>query len=117
MHNLGPSASFKLWIDQIVRFGETVVLTPAGPRGALGDKRITFILSIGGIVRPGSPCAFRNYLEPWLRTMFGYLGIQQMHFILADGAADVKNGKLDREVFLAPHIDAIHSLVADVAGR
>src|SRR5579862_5776277 len=30
MHNWGPSASFKLWSDQIVRFGETIAITPSG---------------------------------------------------------------------------------------
>jgi FMN-dependent NADH-azoreductase len=110
MHNLGPSASFKLWLDHIVRFGETVLLTPSGPKGALGKKKATFIVSVGGIMRPGSPFAYRNYLEPWLCTMFGYLGLRDMHFILADGTAKVKNGKLDQEAFLAPHIESINDL-------
>src|SRR5262249_11166479 len=35
MHNWGPASSFKLWVDQIVRFGETVDLTPAGIKGSL----------------------------------------------------------------------------------
>ena len=38
MHNWGPSASLKLWADQIVRFGRTTLLTPAGLK-ALDKKR------------------------------------------------------------------------------
>jgi FMN-dependent NADH-azoreductase len=63
MHNWGPTARFKLWVDQIVRFEETVLVTPAGPKGMLGKKRATFILAAGAKYRPGSGYASMNYLE------------------------------------------------------
>lgn len=110
MHNWGPSASLKLWIDQIVRFGETLTVTPAGPRGNLQGKRATFIVAAGQDYGPGSSSHSRNFLEPWLRTFFGYLGVAEIRFVFADRARAVRYGKLDAEKFLAPHIEAIDAL-------
>lgn len=110
MHNWGPSASLKLWIDQIVRFGETLIPTPSGPRGALTGKRATFMIAAGRDYRSGAPDASHNYLEPWLRTFFGYLGVSDLRFVFADRAREVRYGKADPEVFLAPHIEAVDAL-------
>ena len=35
-----------------------------------------------------------------------------MQFLLADGAINVLQGKIDREAFLTPHIETIQSLFA-----
>jgi FMN-dependent NADH-azoreductase len=113
MHNRGPSASFKLWVDQIVRFGETITITPSGPRGTLGGKRVTLVIAAGASYSPGSSNAAFNYLEPWLRSLFAYLGVKDMQCVFADGAVKVRNGSVDREAFLAPHIDAIEALFAE----
>lgn len=112
MHNLGPASSFKLWIDQIVRFGETIVLTPSGPKGTLGEKRATFVIAAGGFYGPGSANPSWNYVEPWLRTLFAYIGVENknMRFIIADGCLATKCGKMDRAAFLAPHLGTIHAL-------
>jgi FMN-dependent NADH-azoreductase len=110
MHNWGPSSSFKLWIDQILRFGDIIALTADGPKGMLRNKRATFVIAAGRRYGPGSDDAPRNYLEPWLRTFFGYLGLRDMRFLLADGAADVRYGKIEQAAFLAPHIRTIETL-------
>ncbi|MEK2604712.1 FMN-dependent NADH-azoreductase [Burkholderia arboris] len=110
MHNWGPSAHFKLWLDHIVRQGETIETTSSGPRGLLGGRRATFVIAAGGLYGPDAERAQRNFLEPWLRTLFGYLGVTDMRFVMADGAADVFTGKTDSAAFLAPHLDAVHAL-------
>jgi len=101
MHNCGPSASFKLWVDHIV--------TPLG-RNALDRKRISFLIATGSPYRPGTENACKYFLEAWLRTLFGYLGVQDMQFIIADGAAAVKHRKIDRATFLRPYIEAMGAL-------
>jgi FMN-dependent NADH-azoreductase len=50
---------------------------------------------------------------PWLRTLFGGLGLTNMHFIFADGTVDTKSGEVDRAAFLAPHILEIQELFPD----
>jgi FMN-dependent NADH-azoreductase len=100
MHNWGPSSSFKLWVDHIV--------TPFGPK--LHNKRVTFVVAAGRFYGPDSGNASRNYVGPWLCTLFGGLGVEDMRFIFADGAVEVRNGKRDLAAFLAPHIEAIQEL-------
>ena len=115
MHNWGPAACFKLWVDQVVRFGETVALTPSGIKGTLECKRATIFMAAGRNFGARSADAARNHLEPWLRTFFGNLGIQNLQLVLADGTAAVKNGRIERAAFLAPHIEAMQSLVGEAS--
>ena len=113
MHNWGPCSSFKLWVDQIVRFGETVALTPSGMKGTLDNKRITCFLSAGRDFSRYSENAGRNHLEPWVRTLFGNLEVRDLRLIFVDGTSAVKNGTIDRVAFLTPHIEVIQSLFAE----
>ena len=103
VHNWGPSASFKLWVDQIV--------TPTGPK--LHNKRATFIIAAGRLSRPGSTHGSENHIEPWLRTVFGRFGVEDVRFLLADNTADLRAGITDLPAFLAPHIETIHSFFAE----
>lgn len=102
-HNWGPSASFKLWVDHVV--------TPDGPM--LDGKRATFIITAGRFYGPGSGNEAKKHVEPWLRTLFGGLGVTDMHFVFVDATVAPLTGKVDREAFLAPHIEAIHALIAE----
>ncbi|WCM22096.1 NAD(P)H-dependent oxidoreductase [Paraburkholderia bryophila] len=115
MHNWGPSASFKLWVDQIVRQEETLTATPAGPRGTLSGKRATFVIAAGASYGPDLASASRNFVEPWLRTLFAYLGVADMRFLVADGAVNVLNGTIGQADFLAPHIECVRALFAPEA--
>jgi FMN-dependent NADH-azoreductase len=116
MHNWGPASSFKLWVDQIVRFGETVALTPSGITGTLEKKRVTVFVSAGRHFAAHSADANRNHLEPWIRTFFASLGVMQLQLIFADGTADVQRGIIDRASFLAPHLEVMQSFIAESRG-
>ncbi|HVY91721.1 MAG TPA: NAD(P)H-dependent oxidoreductase [Bryobacteraceae bacterium] len=107
MHNWGPAASFRLWMDQVVRFGETVAVTPTGTEGTLNGKRLTCVLTAGRHYGPDTENAGRNHLEPWLRTFFGNLGVRYMRFIFVDGTVEVIRGRIAQADFLAPHLAAI----------
>ncbi len=103
VHNWGPSASLKLWVDHFV--------TPFGPK--LENKRATFIIAAGRFYGPASGNESALYVKPWLRTLFGRLGMDDMRFVVADGSAEVIKGKKSMETFLAPHIAAIQALFAE----
>lgn len=109
MHNWGPSSLFKLWTDQIVLFGETVLVTPSGLVGALDGRKATIVVSAGRAFGPASPDDSRNHLVPWIRTFFGNLGVDPIRVLFADGTAEVRNGRIDRAAFLGPHIEAIRA--------
>jgi FMN-dependent NADH-azoreductase len=117
MHNWGPASSFKLWVDQVVRFGETLTLTPAGMQGTLGQKRATVFLSAGRHFDAQSADVTRNHLEPWIRTFFGNLGVRDLRLVFADGTADLKRGSIEPDAFFAPHIAAIQSLISNSSCR
>jgi FMN-dependent NADH-azoreductase len=110
MHNWGPCSRFKLWADQIVRFGETIAVTSSGPKGTLSAKQITFFIAAGRRYDAASTDSPPNHLEPWLRTFWGYLGVRDMKFLFADDTAAVKYGKIDRATFLQRHLNAVQSL-------
>ena len=93
-----------LWVNQVV--------TPLG-RNALDGKRTTFLIATGPPYRPGTENACKYFLEAWLRTLFAYLGVQDMRFIIADDAAAVKHRKVDRPTLLRPYIEAMDTLFAD----
>ncbi|MHB1927665.1 MAG: FMN-dependent NADH-azoreductase [Leptospirillum sp.] len=113
MHNWGPSSLFKLWTDQIILFGETVLITPSGLVGALDGRKATIVVTAGRAYGPGSPNASRNHLVPWIRTFFGNLGVDPIRFVFADGTEDVRKGRIDRAAYLSPHIEAIRGSFAN----
>ena len=110
MHNWGPPASFKLWVDHIVTASSGTERPLAGTRVTLVGKRATFITVAGGVYAPGSANAARDYLTPWLGTLFGSLGVKDMRFIRVDGTKATNNGGADRVAFLAPHLAAVRAL-------
>jgi FMN-dependent NADH-azoreductase len=113
MYNFSVPASFKAYIDQIVRVGQTFARTDSGFEGLLTGKKATVIASSGGVYRAGTPAASLNLQEPWIRTIFGFIGITDVDFIVADGLVEIEMGKHDREQYLKP----VREQVLEVAAR
>jgi FMN-dependent NADH-azoreductase len=109
MHNFSIPSTLKLWIDQIVRAGKTFSYTADGPNGLLKNKKATFLVASGGIYGSETPMAAFNFVEPYLRSAFGFIGVTNATFINAGGAAAVNSGKTDREAFLQPHFESIRA--------
>jgi FMN-dependent NADH-azoreductase len=112
MHNFGIPSSLKLWIDQIVRVGETFAYGESGPAGLLTEKKVTVIVSSGGIYESGSPLAWMDCVEPYLRTVLGFIGMSDQTYIRAGNAKVIRLGNITREDFLAPHLTTISRLIA-----
>jgi FMN-dependent NADH-azoreductase len=109
MHNFAVPSVFKLWIDQIARVGETFSYEGGTPEGLLKNKKATFLIASGGAYGAGTAMASYNHVEPYLRSVFGFLGVTDTNFLLAGGASALMYGKVDRETFLQPHVEAIRS--------
>jgi FMN-dependent NADH-azoreductase len=101
MHNFSVPSVVKLWIDQIVRAGRTFSYDGRTRVGLLGGKKATFVMASGGVYDPQSPAAAMNFVEPYLRTIFGQLGVKDIEFINAGGTAQLQHGTA-REVVLQP---------------
>ncbi len=86
MYNFGVPASFKAWIDQVVRIGRSFLFEPEDkqqPYKPLLKDRPTFIIIATGDAgyEPGGPYFNLNQVEPYLRTVFPFIGIENLHFI------------------------------------
>ena len=109
MHNFGIPSVLKLWIDQIVRSGRTFSYGKEGAAGLLQNKKATFLMASGAVYRQGTPFAAMNFVEPYLRAVFGFLGVSALTFIAAEGVAQIAMGQVDPEAYLQPTHDLIRA--------
>ncbi|MBW4451432.1 MAG: FMN-dependent NADH-azoreductase [Nostoc indistinguendum CM1-VF10] len=84
MYNFNIPSTFKAYIDQIVRINRTVALDAQGFRGLVEGKKAVIITARGGDFSPTSPAAAYDFQEPYLRTIFGFIGITDIQFINAN---------------------------------
>lgn len=84
MYNLNVPSTLKAYIDQIVRAGKTFAIGPNGYEGLVKDKKALFITSSGGSFPIGSPMGGYNFQEPYLRAIFGFIGVTDVLFVVAD---------------------------------
>ncbi len=110
MHNFSIPAVLKLWIDQVVRRGRTFSYGAEGPKGLLSGKKATVLVATGGVYDAGTPYAAFNFIEPYLRTVLGFVGITDVKFVTAGGTAQLMSGTVDRGQFLQPHLDQVRSI-------
>jgi FMN-dependent NADH-azoreductase len=108
MHNFSIPSSLKLWIDQIVRAGKTFSYENGKINGLLRNKKATFLIASGGVYEQGTPMAAMNFAEPYLRSVFGFLGVTDVNFINASGTAQARFG-VDRQTILQPALASIHA--------
>ena len=108
MHNFGVPSVLKLWIDQIARVGRTFSYGSGIPKGLLAGKKATFLIATGGIYDAQTQMSSFNFVEPYLRSVFGFLGVTDATFLTTGGTAALNQG-LDRDAFLAPHLQVVQS--------
>jgi FMN-dependent NADH-azoreductase len=108
MHNFGVPSVLKLWIDQIARVGRTFSYGSGIPKGLLTGKKATFIIATGGTYDAQTQMSSFNFVEPYLRSVFGFLGVTDATFLTAGGTAALNQG-LDRDAFLGPHLQLVQS--------
>ncbi len=84
MYNFSVPSTFKAYIDQIVRPGRTFATNEQGYQGLVNGKKMLVITSSGGSYRPGTPTAGYDFQEPFLKAIFGLIGITDISFIHAD---------------------------------
>jgi FMN-dependent NADH-azoreductase len=77
--------------------------------GLVKDKKLLIVTAQGGIYRPETLMAAYNFFEPYLRAIFGMIGITDISFIYADG---LSMGDEARDKSLATARAAIQSAIA-----
>jgi FMN-dependent NADH-azoreductase len=110
MYNFAVPAALKAWVDDVVRAGKTFHYTAAGkPEGLLAgkDKKVVAIIASGANYAEGSGLTALDYEVPYLRYIFGFMGITNVRFIQAGGTRNVMQGRISPEEFLSPYLKEI----------
>jgi FMN-dependent NADH-azoreductase len=84
MYNFGIPSQLKAWIDRVMVAGKTFRYTAEGPQGLAGNKKVIVAATYGGQHPLESG---RNFVEPYLRQVFGFIGINDVEFVDAAGLA------------------------------
>jgi FMN-dependent NADH-azoreductase len=112
MHNFSIPSVLKLWIDQVARSGKTFAYGENGPQGLLKGKKATILVASGGVYEPGTPAGAMNFVEPYLRSVLGFLGVNDVKVVTASGVAQVMMGAVNRDTFLKPTLEQVRSQAA-----
>lgn len=83
MYNFSVPSTLKAWIDRISVAGRTFRYTEKGPQGLAGGRKVIVASTRGG-VHSG---ADSDFVQPYLRFLFGFLGITDIEFVTAEGLA------------------------------
>jgi FMN-dependent NADH-azoreductase len=84
MWNFGIPYTLKYYIDCIIQPGYTYRYNEQGqPVALVLGKKMVCITSRGGDYSQNSPFHAYDFQEPYLRAIFGYIGITDMHVINA----------------------------------
>jgi FMN-dependent NADH-azoreductase len=113
MYNFSVPGAFKSYIDQIVRVGRTVAFEPDDAVNVfkplvLGKKM--FIVEARGDsgFQPGGRYENMNYHDPYLVTVFGFMGITDITFV------HVENDEYGGQK-LAASIEAARTKIAELS--
>jgi len=92
MHNFGLPSGLKTWIDHVARVGRTFAYGEDGPKGMLRDKKVFVLGARGGNYAPESPAHGMDFVTPYLKTVLGFIGLDDVTFINAEGVASNSDG-------------------------
>jgi FMN-dependent NADH-azoreductase len=107
MYNFGVPAVLKAYVDQIVRVGRTFSADYQGL--AHGKKLYVITVRGGGGYGPGQAMHGMDYEDPYLRAIFGFIGVTDVTFV------DVENAAQGDEVVRASLATAREQIAVAVA--
>jgi FMN-dependent NADH-azoreductase len=86
MYNFGMPSTLKAWFDHVLRARITFQYTEAGPEGLLKGKKAIVVSARAGLYSEG-PAAALDSQEPHIRTLLGFMGIDDVTFVRAEKLA------------------------------
>ncbi|NIC06603.1 FMN-dependent NADH-azoreductase [Billgrantia bachuensis] len=86
MYNFTIPSQLKAWLDRILQAGKTFRYTENGAVGLAGGRKVIVASSRGGIYSQG-PGVDNDFQERYLRAVFGFIGIDDVSVIRAEGVA------------------------------
>src|SRR6266550_7717676 len=109
MYNFTIPSQLKAWIDHIIIAGKTFRYSETGAQGLAGGKKVVIASSRGGLYAPGTPQAANDFQERYLRTVLGFIGIEDIDIVRAEGLAF---GPEQREAAMRAALASVPSVVA-----
>ena len=98
MWNFSIPYTLKHYIDMIIQPKYLFRYTDKGIEGLVKNKKMLVITSRGGDYSPQSPSHLYDFQEPYLKAIFGLVGLTDIVFIHAqpmDMGADLQNKKIE----------------------
>jgi FMN-dependent NADH-azoreductase len=109
MYNFTIASQLKAWLDRIIIAGRTFRYTDAGAKGLAGGKKVIIASSRGGLYMPRTPQAANDFQEMYLRAILGFIGIEDIEIVRAEGLA---YGPEQREAAMRAALASVSSAVA-----
>lgn len=105
MYNFSIPSTFKAYIDQIVRVGRTFAVNEQGFQGLVdSSKKMLVITARGGSYQQGTPAASYDLQEPYIRSIFGFVGLTDITFIHVDNLNSDADKSLDNAQSAIEHV-------------
>lgn len=87
MYNFSLPTQLKAWIDRLAQPGRTFRYTATGPVGLAGGKKVIVVSSRGGALRGTPHEVALDHQEAYLRTVLRFFGVEDIHYVRAEGLA------------------------------
>lgn len=100
MYDFNAPAALKGWLDHIVRLGRTF---NAKYEGLAAGKRARIVMTSGGNYEPGSYMEKADFFSPYIRFIFGFIGIKDVEIYLAGGTSAINQGGMTLDAYVAEH--------------
>lgn len=100
IYNFNVPATFKAWIDLVVRARLTFQYTDSGPVGLLSDKTVYILVASGGTQLNTE----LDFISDYLRHIFRFIGITDIRFIDSSGIGKNESATLARAEHLIKQI-------------
>lgn len=84
MWNFSIPWHLKRWIDCVVQGRLTFEYVDGTYRGLLTGRQAVILTTRDGAYPPGSPMAAMDFQMPYLRSIFGFMGLGPIHEVIAE---------------------------------
>ena len=85
IYNFSVPSALKAWIDQVVRPNHTFAYDGTNFTGLVKVKRAYVICAYGSSGYVNGEFASFNFLQPYLKSLFGFIGISEIEFFHLQG--------------------------------
>jgi len=111
MWNFSVPAIMKAWMDQVLSPGLTFTISPEeGVKPLHKIKSIVLLVASGGVYKENDD---RDALSSQIRSAFGFIGIDDIEIVWADGQNPLFN--MDSDVRKEMAIEAVQETAEDIA--